>query len=108
MLSNVSAMSPVVRHRFPVVGPQAHGELVPQSQMPKTIGRPEARMPSRISAYSAAGGIVGGTLFDAGPESDPAAAGAALAELLDDPAVALVHARALEFGCFTFEVRRAA
>ena len=59
-------------------------------------------------AYSAAGGILGGTLFDAGPEPDPAAAGAALAELLDDPAVALVHARALEFGCFTFEVRRAA
>jgi hypothetical protein len=25
-----------------------------------------------------------------------------------DPRVALVHARALEFGCFTFEVRRAA
>jgi hypothetical protein len=24
-----------------------------------------------------------------------------------DPAVALVHARAVEFGCFTFEARRA-
>jgi Protein of unknown function (DUF1203) len=59
-------------------------------------------------AYSADGGILGGRLFDPGPDCDPATAGAVLAELLDDPAVALVHARAVEFGCFTFEVRRAA
>jgi hypothetical protein len=58
-------------------------------------------------AYSADGDIIGGRLFNPGPDG-PAAAGAVLAELLDDPAVALVHARAVEFGCFTFEVRRAA
>jgi hypothetical protein len=58
-------------------------------------------------AYSADGDIIGGRLFNPGPDC-PVAAGAVLAELLDDPAVALVHARAVEFGCFTFEVRRAA
>ena len=57
-------------------------------------------------AYSADGGIIGGRLFDPGPDADPATAGAVLAELLDDPTVAFVHARAVEFGCFTFEVRR--
>jgi Protein of unknown function (DUF1203) len=59
-------------------------------------------------AYSAAGEILGGRLFDPGPDADPAAASRLVAELLDDPAVAVVHARAVEFGCFTFEVRRAA
>jgi hypothetical protein len=57
-------------------------------------------------AYSAAGGILGGRLFESGPTPDPAAAQKALAEMLADPEVALVHARALEYGCFTFEVRR--
>jgi Protein of unknown function (DUF1203) len=57
-------------------------------------------------AYSAAGGILGGRLFEPGPTPDPAAAQMALAEMLTDPEVALVHARALEYGCFTFEVRR--
>jgi hypothetical protein len=57
-------------------------------------------------AYSADGGILGGRLFDPGPEPDPDAATAVLADMLADPAVAVVHARALEFGCFTFEVRR--
>ncbi|MGW0900758.1 DUF1203 domain-containing protein, partial [Streptomyces goshikiensis] len=31
----------------------------------------------------------------------------ALTEAFADPAVALVHLRAVEFGCFLFEVRRA-
>ncbi|MGW5196080.1 DUF1203 domain-containing protein, partial [Streptomyces spiralis] len=31
---------------------------------------------------------------------------AALAEAFDDPAVALVHVRAVEYGCFLYEVRR--
>jgi Protein of unknown function (DUF1203) len=31
----------------------------------------------------------------------------ALAELFADPAVAVLHGRALESGCFTFEARRA-
>ena len=40
--------------------------------------------------------------------ADHAAAGRMLSGLFADPEVAVVHARALEFGCFTFEVRRAA
>ena len=57
-------------------------------------------------AYSATGQILGGRL--AGPDEtpDPVRAGAALAAMFADPAVALVHVRAVEFGCFTFEARR--
>jgi hypothetical protein len=57
-------------------------------------------------AYSAAGKILGGRLFDPGPAPDAAAAERVLTEMLADPGVAVVHARALEYGCFTFEVRR--
>lgn len=60
-----------------------------------------------LRAYSAAGQILGGRLFEPGAEPDPAGAEALVAEIFADPDVALVHARAVEFGCFTFEVRRA-
>jgi len=60
-----------------------------------------------LRAYSAAGQILGGRLFEPGAEPDPAGAEALVAEMFADPDVALVHARAVEFGCFTFEVRRA-
>lgn len=60
-----------------------------------------------LRAYDASGAILGGRLLPADPDGDTSAAEQAMAELLDDPAVALVHARAVEFGCFTFEVRRA-
>ncbi|HUA42745.1 MAG TPA: DUF1203 domain-containing protein [Streptosporangiaceae bacterium] len=61
-----------------------------------------------LRAYSAEGHILGGRLIAADPDGSPVPAESALAEMLADPAVALVHARALEFGCFTFEVRRVA
>jgi uncharacterized protein DUF1203 len=51
--------------------------------------------------YNADGAIVGGRLVAAGERPDRV-----LEEMFVDPAVALVHVRALEFGCFTFEVRR--
>jgi len=57
-------------------------------------------------AYSAAGQILDGRLVGPGETADPARAGAALAAMFADPAVAVVHVRALEFGCFTFEARR--
>jgi hypothetical protein len=57
-------------------------------------------------AYRADGSILGGRLATAGELGDQAAAGRVLSGLLADPDVELVHARALEFGCFTFEVRR--
>lgn len=60
-----------------------------------------------LRAYDASGCIIGGRLVPADPDGSPASAEQALAELLGDPEVALVHARAVEFGCFTFEVRRA-
>jgi Protein of unknown function (DUF1203) len=61
-----------------------------------------------LRAYSADGRILGGRLVAADPAGSPVAAESALAEIFADPAVAVVHARALEFGCFTFEVRRLA
>ncbi len=61
-----------------------------------------------LRAYSADGRILAGRLVAADPEGSPVPAESALAEMFADPAVAVVHARALEFGCFTFEVRRVA
>jgi hypothetical protein len=57
-------------------------------------------------AYSKDGGILGGCLVEPGDSGVAAAAEAAISELLADPDVALVHVRAVEFGCFTFEVQR--
>ncbi|GEB61006.1 DUF1203 domain-containing protein [Streptomyces gardneri] len=58
-----------------------------------------------VRRYDAAGRIVGGRLLElseaAGEEAD-----GAFAEAFADPAVALVHVRAVEYGCFLFEVRR--
>jgi hypothetical protein len=60
-----------------------------------------------LRAYSADGHILGGRLVEADPDGSPVPVESALAEMLADPSVALVHGRAVEFGCFTFEVRRA-
>jgi hypothetical protein len=60
-----------------------------------------------LRAYSADGRILGGRLVEADPDGSPVPVESALAEMFADPAVAFVHGRALEFGCFTFEVRRA-
>jgi len=60
-----------------------------------------------LRAYNADGRILGGRLVDPDPDGSPVPVESALAEMFADPAVALVHGRALEFGCFTFEVRRA-
>jgi hypothetical protein len=61
-----------------------------------------------LRAYSAEGRILGGRLIEADPNSSPVAVESALGEMLADPSVAVVHGRAVEFGCFTFEVRRVA
>ena len=60
-----------------------------------------------LRGYDADGRIVRGRLIEADPDGNPVAAETALAEMFADPRVALVHGRALEFGCFTFEARRA-
>ncbi|GGQ48189.1 DUF1203 domain-containing protein [Streptomyces asoensis] len=54
-----------------------------------------------VRRYSAAGHILGGRLVE-----DPGGFGAAFAEAFADPEVSLVHVRAVEYGCFLYEVRR--
>jgi len=56
--------------------------------------------------YSADGRIRAGRLVEPDEVRDAAAAGAVIQEIFADPDVAVVHARAVEFGCFTFEIRR--
>lgn len=68
-----------------------------------TGGWPAAHSAHRIlRAYNAAGGIHEGHYLAAGADPE-----VALKEVLADPEVAVVHVRAVEFGCFQFEVRRA-
>jgi len=58
-------------------------------------------------AYRADGGILLGRLASADEVGDRAAAHRLLHKIFANPEVAVVHARAVEFGCFTFEIRRA-
>ncbi len=58
-----------------------------------------------LRRYDAAGRIVGGRLLEL-PQDPAEGFDRALAEAFEDPAVALVHVRAVEYGCFHFEVRR--
>lgn len=59
-----------------------------------------------LRCYSADGRILRGRLFGVGEPDDGEACMAALAGELSDPEVAVVHVRAVGFGCFTFEARR--
>ncbi|MFI1397583.1 DUF1203 domain-containing protein [Streptomyces sp. NPDC020681] len=58
-----------------------------------------------LRRYDADGHIVGGRLLEI-PEAAAEGFDAAFAEAFADPQVALVHVRAVEYGCFHFEVRR--
>jgi len=58
-----------------------------------------------LRRYNAEGRIVGGRLLEI-PEAADEGFDHALAEAFADPEVALVHVRAVEYGCFQFEVRR--
>ncbi|MEV8015200.1 DUF1203 domain-containing protein [Streptomyces sp. NPDC086554] len=77
-------------------GPAPDGEGYP-------FARPAALRTLR--RYNAEGRIIGGRLFEI-PEDTTAGFDTALAEAFADPEVALVHVRAVEYGCFHFEVRR--
>jgi hypothetical protein len=57
-------------------------------------------------AYDKGGRILGGVLVDPAPGYAQEVAEAALHDLFSDPSAELVHVRAVEFGCFQFEVRR--
>ncbi|MFF4058428.1 DUF1203 domain-containing protein [Streptomyces sp. NPDC001668] len=62
-------------------------------------GYPFAGAHRTVRRYSAAGHILGGELVAAADED-------AFRNAFDDPSVALVHVRAVEYGCFLYEVRR--
>jgi hypothetical protein len=68
---------------------------------PETDGLPFTNSHRTLRRYSAEGRILGGRLVE-----DLAAFDKAFTEAFDDPAVALVHVRAVEYGCFLYEVRR--
>jgi hypothetical protein len=80
---------PVFLHAEECAGPDTDAAL-PFTNAHRTVRR-----------YCAEGRILGGRLVE-----EPAGFQQALAEALDDPAVALVHVRAVEYGCFLYEVRR--
>jgi hypothetical protein len=62
-------------------------------------GYPFAHTHRTVRRYSADGRILGGALV-AAPDDD------AFHDAFDDPAVALVHVRAVEYGCFLYEVTK--
>jgi hypothetical protein len=78
---------PVFIHERECPGPQ--GDALPFTNAHRVLRR-----------YSADGHILGGELVEDGFEDG-------LRKAFDDPAVALVHVRAVEYGCFYYEVRRA-
>lgn len=88
-------VGPVFIHAEPCAGPSG-------------AGYPVAVHGSRrvLRAYSADGRILGGRLTEPEEVDDPQAASGLVAGVFADPDVALVHVRAVDFGCFTFEIRR--
>jgi len=76
---------------------------------PSGTGYPEdfVGWPRMFRAYRADAAIMSGRLACADEVGDIAAAHRLISEIFADSQVAVVHARAVEFGCFTFEIRRA-
>ncbi|WP_250399506.1 DUF1203 domain-containing protein [Streptomyces cellostaticus] len=58
-----------------------------------------------LRTYSAQGHILGGRLIEI-PKERATEVDHALLDIFEDPTVALVHVRAVEFGCFMVEIRR--
>ena len=79
---------PVVIHADACAGPA--GDELPFANAHRTVRR-----------YSAEGHILGGRLVSTADAFDEAFTAA-----FTDPEVALVHVRAVEYGCFLYEVRR--
>ncbi|MEU7319861.1 DUF1203 domain-containing protein [Streptomyces griseoviridis] len=80
---------PVFVHADDCAGPDA----------PEDGRYPFANAHRTVRRYSARGRILGGALVETVDDE-------ALGNAFDDPAVALVHVRAVEYGCFLYEVRR--
>ncbi|MFE3461541.1 DUF1203 domain-containing protein [Nocardiopsis aegyptia] len=86
-------VGPVFVHERPCAGPEGTGYP------------PEMHGPLRaLRAYGADGRILGGRVVEL-PEERAGEVDAVLAEVFADPEVALVHVRAVVFGCFLAEVR---
>ena len=88
-------VGPVFIHPAPCPGPDGPGYPAALTGCPRVF-----------RAYSASGRILAGRLAGRAETQNAASAEAILAGIFADPAVAVVHARAVDFGCFTFEVRR--
>lgn len=91
-------VGPVFVHEEPCEGPQQGTG----SGYPAEMGGPRRV----FRTYRADGSILDGHLVEAHRSEDPVAASTLLDALLEDPETAVVHVRAVEFGCFMFEVRR--
>ena len=91
------------------VDPAAYDEVGPVFIHPSACEGPEhtgypddlRASPRVMRAYDANGRIIDGRLVVEGEDPEPV-----IETLLDDERVAFVHARALGFGCFTFEIGR--
>ncbi|MCK2236358.1 MULTISPECIES: DUF1203 domain-containing protein [unclassified Crossiella] len=70
---------------------------------PVDQGFPEAHRgaPRVYRAYRRNGRILGGRLVQPGEVAE-----CVLGEMFGDPEIAFIHVRAVEFGCFHFEIRR--
>ncbi|KUO22040.1 DUF1203 domain-containing protein [Streptomyces dysideae] len=68
---------------------------------PDTDALPFTNAHRTVRRYSADGRILGGRLVEDATGFEPS-----FAEAFADPGVALVHVRAVEYGCFLYEVRR--
>ncbi|KOX11453.1 DUF1203 domain-containing protein [Streptomyces sp. NRRL B-3648] len=77
------------------------GGFAPRENYP--FDRPGALR--NLRRYDARGHIAGGRLLEI-PADATAGFDAALDDAFNDPDVVLVHVRAVEYGCFHFEVRR--
>jgi len=93
--------------------PGAYDEVGPVFIHEEPCGGPEPGYPAEMGgdrrvfrAYHADGSILNGYLVEAGQSADPDAASVLLDTLFEDPETAVIHVRAVEFGCFQFEVRR--
>ncbi|MER6091863.1 DUF1203 domain-containing protein [Streptomyces bluensis] len=73
---------------------------------PAGQGHPFTGAHRTVRRYSADGHILGGRLVDVASTTGATAFDQAFEEAFADPEVALVHVRAVEYGCFLYEVRR--
>ncbi|HUD37668.1 MAG TPA: DUF1203 domain-containing protein [Streptosporangiaceae bacterium] len=89
-------LGPVFIHPAPCEGPAGNGFP------PDLLGSGRV-----FRAYGAGGSILFGRLATADEITDASAADRVIDDVFADPRVAVVHARAVEYGCFTFEIRRA-